>query len=232
MRKDSVSPDALLAQITTGSPPLVLDVRSKAEFDAGHLPGAVHIPFWRVGSRWPELAGHREHEVVVYCGHGPRAYIAGAALRRHGFTRITYLKGHMTKWKQRRLPIVTGLLALIVGVSGLVRAQQPDVRMIAVEGEGAKYWPVWRGPSRQGLVDGSYPDAWSATENVLWKKAVPGRGNSSPVVWADRIFFTTSYEVGKRLSLLAFRRSDGTQLWEAFAPEGRSGWAHQKNGHA
>lgn len=122
---------------------------------------------------------------------------------------------------------------LKVGTTGGSVAQQPDVRMIAVEGEGAKYWPVWRGPSGQGLVAGSgYPDTWSGTEGVLWKKPVGGRGNSSPIVWGDRIFLTTAYEGGRRLSLIAFRRTDGTQLWESFAPEGRTERAHQKNGHA
>jgi outer membrane protein assembly factor BamB len=105
--------------------------------------------------------------------------------------------------------------------------------MIPVEGEGARYWPRWRGPSGQGLVTGSgYPDRWSATENVRWKVAVPGSGNSSPVVWGDRIFLTTARDNGRRLSLIAYRRSDGTQLWESFAPEGRTESVHQKNGHA
>jgi len=93
--------------------------------------------------------------------------------------------------------------------------------MIESEGAGARYWPRWRGPSGQGLVAGSgYPDTWSATENVLWRTAVPGRGNSSPIVWADRIFLTTAYDGGRRLSLLAYRRSDGGLLWERAAPDG------------
>jgi outer membrane protein assembly factor BamB len=120
----------------------------------------------------------------------------------------------------------------LLSATGLTTAQQPDVRMVTVEGEGAKYWPVWRGPSGQGHASGSYPDSWSATENVLWKKPVPGRGNSSPIVWGDRIFVTTAYDNGRRLSLIAFRRTDGTQLWEAFAPEGRAGRPHPKNGYA
>ncbi len=42
------------------------------------------------------------------------------------------------------------------------------IRMVAVEGEGVEYWPRWRGPSGQGLVDGSgYPDTWSDFENIL-----------------------------------------------------------------
>src|SRR5918993_2362807 len=114
-----------------------------------------------------------------------------------------------------RISVLTGLVVASVAIAGtLTLAQQSEVRMVAVEGEGAKYWPVWRGPSGQGLVTGVYPDTWSATENVVWKKPVPGRGNSSPIVWGDRIFLTTAHESGRRVSLIAFRRSDGTQLWE------------------
>jgi outer membrane protein assembly factor BamB len=238
-----VSPESLMAQMTGGTAPVVLDVRTKKEFDAGHVPGAIHLPFWRVGTQWRTLAGVRENPVVVYCGHGPRAYIAGAALKRYGFTKVAYLEGHMKKWKQLGLPVVLVFIAVMLvpirgssvaqGLSPAGNAQQSDVRMVAVEGEGAKYWPVWRGPSGQGVVSGTgYPDTWSATENVAWKKPVGGRGNSSPIVWGDRIFLTTAYDGGKRVSMIAFRRSDGTQLWEAFAPEGETEWVHQKNGHA
>ena len=225
----SLTPDALMERITTGDPPLILDVRSKHEYDAGHVPGAVHVPFWQAGGHSQTLAAKRESPVVLYCGHGPRAHIAGAALRRRGFTNILYLAGHMKKWRAMKLPLA--IVCLLLGAGALL-AQQPEVRMVGVEGEGAKYWPVWRGPSGQGLATGTYPDTWSATENVVWKKPVPGRGNSSPIVWGDRIFLTSAHEGGRRVSLIAFRRTDGVQLWEAFAPDGRTGRAHYKNGHA
>jgi outer membrane protein assembly factor BamB len=126
--------------------------------------------------------------------------------------------------------------ALVASLSSWDRlaGQTPAVSMIADEGEGARYWPRWRGPSGQGLVTGSgYPDRWSANENVLWKIPVPGGGNSSPIVWRDRILLTTAYEGGRRLSVLAFRLSDGGRLWETFAPEGRrDAGTHFKNGHA
>ena len=108
-----------------------------------------------------------------------------------------------------------------------------DVRMITVEGEGANYWPGWRGPSAQGYVKGSgYPDTWSSTENVLWRVAVPGEGNSSPIVWRDRIFLTTSRTVGRKLSLLSFRRTNGKMLWETAIPQHGIERGHDKNGHA
>jgi outer membrane protein assembly factor BamB len=112
--------------------------------------------------------------------------------------------------------------------------QEPAVRMVADEGEAANYWPRWRGPSGQGLVSGGgYLDRWSGTENVLWKTPVPGSGNSSPIVWGDRVVVTTAYDGGRRLAVLAFRRSDGTRLWETVAPDGRRDTgSHFKNGHA
>lgn len=112
----------------------------------------------------------------------------------------------------------------------------PAVRMIEAEGSAAKYWPRWRGPSGQGLVpDGSYPDRWSAEGtdgNIVWRVPVAGRGNSSPIVWGDRIFLTTAHDAGQRVSLICFRRSDGRQLWEIFVPQQGLESGHPKNGHA
>ncbi|MEO5742242.1 MAG: rhodanese-like domain-containing protein [Vicinamibacterales bacterium] len=101
----AITPDALMVQIGSGAPPVILDVRSKHEYDEGHVPGAVHIPFWQVGRQWQKLAPMRESPIVVYCGHGPRAYLAGAALRRRGFSNVVYLAGHMKKWREMKLPL-------------------------------------------------------------------------------------------------------------------------------
>lgn len=136
-----------------------------------------------------------------------------------------------------RVLAVLGMLILpMLGPVSRLEGQAPSdgVRMVADEGEGAKYWPRWRGPSGQGLATGSgYPDTWSSSQNVAWKTVVPGTGNSSPIVWRDRIFLTTAYDNGRRLSVVAFRRTDGQKLWEAFAPEGKSPRGnHDKNGYA
>jgi outer membrane protein assembly factor BamB len=55
-------------------------------------------------------------------------------------------------------------------------------------------WAQWRGPNGQGIATGVYQDTWSATENIAWKSEIPGRGHSSPIVWGDRIFLTTSIQ--------------------------------------
>ncbi len=101
----TVSAENLNSEIVRGEAPCVVDVRSKTEFAAGHVPGAIHIPFWQMVTRWRELFHLRERPIVVYCGHGPRAFIAGAALKRRGFTRVVYLAGHMKKWKDLKFPL-------------------------------------------------------------------------------------------------------------------------------
>jgi phage shock protein E len=96
---DHITARALLDRIESGTAPVILDVRSRAEFESGHVPGARHVPFWRISRRIRELSVRADAELVVYCGHGPRAFLAARALRRRGFTRITYLDGHFSKWR-------------------------------------------------------------------------------------------------------------------------------------
>ncbi|MEX2273288.1 MAG: PQQ-binding-like beta-propeller repeat protein [Vicinamibacterales bacterium] len=128
--------------------------------------------------------------------------------------------------------ILAVLLGLLVA-SGPSLPPAADVSMIAVEGEGAKYWPRWRGPSGQGLVAGTgYPDRWSATENVRWKTPLATPGNGSPIVWGDRIFLVTSDDSGARRAISAFNRADGKKLWETFAPDAPVEKVMAKNGYA
>jgi rhodanese-related sulfurtransferase len=104
-RRLKISAQALIDQINGQRAPIIIDVRSKREFDEGHVPGARHIPFWRMASKADEMATFRENPIVLYCGHGPRAYLAGAALRRRGFSNVAYLTGHMKRWKAMNLPL-------------------------------------------------------------------------------------------------------------------------------
>src|SRR5882724_2246927 len=59
-------------------------------------------------------------------------------------------------------------------------------------------WPQFRGPGARGVATSTnFPDHWSATENVVWKVEIPGRGWSSPIVWCDRVFLTTAIGSGE-----------------------------------
>jgi hydroxyacylglutathione hydrolase len=93
-----------LAHIEAGSAPTIVDVRSRSEFERGHVPGAIHIPFWAVMGRASEIPTPRDVPVVVYCAHGPRAGMAKAGLKMSGFRSVVYLEGHMTAWEEAGLP--------------------------------------------------------------------------------------------------------------------------------
>ena len=96
----SITAADLHTRIEEGRAPAILDVRSEGEFAAGHVPGAVNIPFQRVDSRVADVPARPDDLLVVYCGHGPRAWMAARALRAHGFSDVIYLKGHWSAWKK------------------------------------------------------------------------------------------------------------------------------------
>ena len=79
----------------------------------------------------------------------------------------------------------------------------------------ADNWPAWRGPSGQGFCEEkNVPLKWSATENVKWKVELGHQGNSTPVVWDDRLFLTQANKDGHVRSLLCLARGDGKLLWQ------------------
>lgn len=111
-------------------------------------------------------------------------------------------------------------------------------------------WAQWRGPNSQGIsTETGLPTEWSSTKNIKWKTPLTGRGHSSPIVWGDHIFLTTSIEgevipgakamkhtyngeefvhpdsVGatreQTLRVLALDRRTGKLLWERTAYKGR-----------
>lgn len=93
----------LLEKIKKGQAPTIVDVRSGGEYQAGHVPGAINIPFWSAFSTDKLENADKSKALVLYCEHGPRAGIAKLALKFSGFEKISYLAGHMTAWKKAGL---------------------------------------------------------------------------------------------------------------------------------
>ncbi|MBS0395911.1 MAG: rhodanese-like domain-containing protein [Proteobacteria bacterium] len=101
----AVAPDTLLARQAAHDPGLVvLDVRTPAEYAAGHVPGAINVPHDQVAARLAELAPYRDKDLVVYCGTGRRAGLALAVLGEHGFTRLGHLEGDWQAWSAAGRP--------------------------------------------------------------------------------------------------------------------------------
>ena len=77
-------------------------------------------------------------------------------------------------------------------------------------------WPGWRGPTVNGIsTDKNLPVKWSTNENVRWRVPLPERGNSSPIVWGDRVFVTQAVGAENRRAIICFDRATGKQLWQS-----------------
>jgi outer membrane protein assembly factor BamB len=77
----------------------------------------------------------------------------------------------------------------------------------------AENWPAWRGPKGDGTTtETKLPLTWSATDKVKWKVPLPDRGNSTPIVWGERVFLTQAN--GSRREVICFDRKDGKVLWQ------------------
>jgi rhodanese-related sulfurtransferase len=84
---------------------LVVDVREPGEFAAGHVLGAKNLPLARLQAQGTELPKRKERPIIVYCDSGDRAGKATAALKKHGFTRVSSLAGGIGAWQQAGLPV-------------------------------------------------------------------------------------------------------------------------------
>jgi outer membrane protein assembly factor BamB len=96
---------------------------------------------------------------------------------------------------------------------------RPGVAVMTVLGwaalAAAGDWPAWRGPDGQGhCPEKDLPLKWGKDDNVKWKVPLEHPGNSTPVVWGDKIFLTQANKGGAVRSLLCLARADGKPLWQ------------------
>lgn len=93
-------------------------------------------------------------------------------------------------------------------------------------------WPRWRGPQQDGhSAEKDLPVKWSA-HNIVWKTDLPGSGQSSPVIWGDRIFLTSYLNGGAERLVFCVDRSSGKVLWQQSAWKGEPEKVHNMNGWA
>jgi hydroxyacylglutathione hydrolase len=87
------------------NPPVVLDVRSGAEYANGHIPGAIHAPNLKILVKMANLPEDKCCELVITCEHGPRAKMAQGLLSMYGYKNSILLDGHMSGWRRAGLNI-------------------------------------------------------------------------------------------------------------------------------
>lgn len=88
-------------------------------------------------------------------------------------------------------------------------------------------WPGFRGPSRQGVAQGS-----QIPETLAWSADVAGEGWSSPIISGKRIFLTTATEEGRSCRLAAFDLDSGKQLWDVEVTRQTPRRKEKKNSYA
>lgn len=98
-----------------------------------------------------------------------------------------------------------------------------------------KQWPRFRGPGGQGVTaQTGLPIEWDRDgRNILWRAKAPGAGNSSPVIWDDHLFLTSSQNKGTERYVHCYRRSDGQLRWSRQVPaRPPEPGVREKNGYA
>ncbi len=72
---------------------VILDVREQDEFDEGHIPGAILIPYTEIDKTAEELLPQKDKQILVYCRSGRRSKIAAESLAKLGYTNIKEFGG-------------------------------------------------------------------------------------------------------------------------------------------
>jgi sulfur-carrier protein adenylyltransferase/sulfurtransferase len=83
----------------------IIDVRESEEWDAGHLPGAKHVPRGYLESRIDGAVPDRSQRVILYCASGNRSALAANTLSELGFEHVESMTGGITLWKDRGYPV-------------------------------------------------------------------------------------------------------------------------------
>jgi molybdopterin/thiamine biosynthesis adenylyltransferase/rhodanese-related sulfurtransferase len=101
---EELDPSEVKAEVATsnGEGPVLVDVRESTEWDAGHIPGAKHVPRGYLESRIEGVVGDRSRHVVLYCASGQRSALAAHTLQELlGYEHVSSMTGGITLWKDR-----------------------------------------------------------------------------------------------------------------------------------
>jgi len=104
-KTETVTAAGLVHEVEEGKAPLIIDVRTPAEYADGHVPGAINIPYDEMEARASEISLHKEARIVLYCRSGRRSGIAAKTLTAKGFHKLGLLEGDMPGWEKSGFPV-------------------------------------------------------------------------------------------------------------------------------
>jgi len=171
-----------------------VDVRERAEWDEGHVPGAVHIPRGSLESRIEGLLPDRARPLVVLCSGGSRSAFAAKTLTELGYERVESLRGGFTDWKRNGLPFEVPqtleaaqrrrysrhILIPEVGEEGQAKLLASRVLLIGAGGLGspASLYLAAAGVGTLGIVDDDAVDETNLQRQIVHSTERLGEGKA------------------------------------------------------
>ncbi len=100
--------DTVKSRLDRGEKIVLVDVREDREYDADHLPGAVHLGRGvierDIEAKYPDLNA----ELILYCGGGFRSALAADNLQKMGYTNVISMDGGIRDWREKSFPLEKG----------------------------------------------------------------------------------------------------------------------------
>lgn len=102
--KDSVDP-VRTTELINHEDATIVDVRPIADFNQGHIVGAINIPMNGFANQLKQIEKHKKRPIVVNCRSGAQSAAACKILRKQGFEKVYNLRGGILAWQNANLPV-------------------------------------------------------------------------------------------------------------------------------
>src|SRR3954462_10870997 len=184
-RVEEVDPSDVKTTLSNGNGIVLLDVRESDEWDAGHIPGAKHVPRGYLESRVEGVVGSdRDQRVIIYCASGQRSALAANTLTELlGYENVASMNGGITLWKDRgydvEVPVSLTkeqrerysrhLLVPEIGLEGQTKLLSAKVLLLGAGGPGSPtaLYPAAAGVGTLGIVDDDDVDLSNLQRQVI-----------------------------------------------------------------
>jgi molybdopterin/thiamine biosynthesis adenylyltransferase/rhodanese-related sulfurtransferase len=182
-RVRTISLEALKARLEAGTPTTLVDVREQHEFNAGFIPGAIHIPRGFLEIQAEGKLPDKKAPIVVYCAGGTRSAFAAKTLTELGYEDVISANPGFVRWKDVRYPVETPpnlteaqrdrysrhLMLPEVGDKGQAKLLSSRVLLLGAGGLGSPsgLYLAAAGVGTLGLVDADVVDASNLQRQIM-----------------------------------------------------------------